>query len=185
MASKNHITADYVRQALEYNQATGKFHWRERPVQHFQDGKQSAAHNRAAWNGKHAGMVAGTVYDGARIKITLDGRRYLAHRLAWLWMKGKWPADQIDHHDVDPSNNRWLNLREATNGQNAHNTRAHRDNTSGFKGVYWHKLAGKWQAQIMHNGKNIHIGLFDTREEAAAARAIISAKLHGEFARAA
>jgi hypothetical protein len=90
---------------------------------------------------------------------------------------------QVDHIDSDGLNNRRLNLREATGSQNQHNQRLAKHNTSGLKGVTWHKAAGKWQAQIKLKGKQRFLGLHATLEAAHATYAAASAALHKEFGR--
>lgn len=93
------------------------------------------------------------------------------------------PNIKIDHRDTDGLNNKRNNLREATQAQNLMNRGATSKSTSGMKGVTWNKDRNKWQAQIMANRKNNHLGLFEDKE--AAARAYDAAALihHGEFAR--
>jgi len=91
----------------------------------------------------------------------------------------------VDHRDSDGLNNRRGNLRAATRSQNNHNSRVRTDNTSGIKGVVWHKPRGKWAARIKLNGKNRHLGLFRCPTAAALAYAKASRALHGEFGRVA
>ena len=96
------------------------------------------------------------------------------------------PADlHVDHIDCDPLNNRRSNLRLATNSQNQWNSKRYRNNTSGFKGVSFHKNNNKWAANIQHNGKQRHLGNFDSPEEAHAAYCKAAEEFFGEFARAA
>lgn len=92
------------------------------------------------------------------------------------------PSILVDHKDNNGLNNARLNLRPATQQQNLCNRPATRKNTSGYKGVFWHKKAGKWMAQIKGQGKLKYLGLFLTREEAAAAYDAAAQELHGEFA---
>lgn len=88
-----------------------------------------------------------------------------------------------DHRDGDGLNNQDENLRVCTRAENGHNRRKDRDNTSGYKGVSWHKGQEKWNASIRVNGKGIHIGSFDDKELAARAYDRAALELHGEYAK--
>jgi hypothetical protein len=90
---------------------------------------------------------------------------------------------RADHINGNGCDNRRGNLRPATPQQNVFNQKLRVTSTSGFKGVTWNKRYGKWQAQIGHNGKNKHIGLFVNLEEAARAYDAKARELFGEFAR--
>jgi hypothetical protein len=105
---------------------------------------------------------------------------YLAHRLAWFYMKGEWPPVTVDHEDLDKSNNRWLNLRLATSAEQSHNTPVRR---KGLKGVWLDKRVGRWSAEICHQGKRTYLGMFDTEEVAHAAYRKAAAGLFGNFVR--
>jgi hypothetical protein len=115
--------------------------------------------------------------------LSIDGRQYAAHRLAWLHMTGEWPPADIDHANGDPGDNRWNNLRAATRAQNISNGRKRSTNTSGFKGVSWRSAKEKWQAAITVNGLKRFLGYFDDPAEAHAAYVRAAEKYHGEFAR--
>ena len=118
--------------------------------------------------------------------VWVDGRVCLVHRLVWVWVTGQDPASlHIDHIDRQGTNNAWHNLRLATVSQNLGNACRHRDNTSGFKGVYRDSESSRWVARITFHYKGIHLGYFDTPEEAHAAYMAAAERLHGEFARAA
>jgi len=185
MAYLTDITAERLREVLSYDPETGEFRWRERPVENFRNGAHTAAHTCARCNTRWAGKNAGAFNTDGYRRITIDGCLYHAHRLAWVMMTGNWPPAQIDHRDLDKANNRFDNLRLATNSQNGHNCGAYSNNTSGVKGVSWRKQRGKWGAEITHNGKRFFLGYFDTRAEAAAAYAKAAVDLHGDFARVA
>lgn len=116
------------------------------------------------------GVPAGYVQKRGNIAISVLGKAYKAHRLAWLYMTGDWPKDQIDHINGDPTDNRWSNLREVDNMENTRNVGIPKNNTSGVMGVWWHKQNKKWCAEIKVNYKKISLGLYKTIEEAAAAR---------------
>jgi hypothetical protein len=111
------------------------------------------------------GDVAGTIKDGYR-RVNVYGELYLAHRLIWLMVHGKFPVDMLDHINGNGLDNHISNLREATNQQNMQNqTKPQSGNKSGFLGVSLHKK-GRFRADLSIDGKTIYIGLFDTPEEA-------------------
>lgn len=127
------------------------------------------------------GTVAGSKMIRGNHSIGLEYRRYASHRLAWLYMTGEWPQQEIDHIDGDALNNKWSNLRLATSGQNKQNQhRPRRDNTSGYMGVYRHGVTHDgspiWRARIDIDGKRKHLGLFDSPELAYSA--YLNAKRH-------
>lgn len=166
------LTADRLRKLLHYDPMTGDFRWRV------------AISNRIPiWS--IAGTTCRRQGKPAYRQIRIDGRFYLAHRLALLHVTGRWPEDRIDHENLDGMNNRWSNLRPATQSQNMANRRAPANNTSGFKGVYWHKPSGRWMAAITFRRKSVHLGYFSTPETAHAAYAAKAKELFKEFARAA
>lgn len=90
---------------------------------------------------------------------------------------------EVDHRSGDGLDNRRKNLRLATVAQNRRNQRTGKANTSGIKGVSWHKRVKRWAANITVNGKALHLGYHDTKELARAAYAAASAEHHGEFGR--
>lgn len=165
------LTAEFLRSILRYDAETGDFVW---------IGKSSKFFNE-----QYLGQTAGSVALSGHIIIEICGRCYKAHRLAWFYVYGVWPAKFLDHKDGDPANNRLSNLREATRNQNAHNRKMGRDNTSGFKGVFWHPQTQKWRARIWCDRKGHSLGLHETAEMAHEACEEARKRLHGEFARAA
>jgi hypothetical protein len=150
--AKTDLTAQRLRELLHYDPETGVFRWLVRPSNRVRVG--SIAGSR----GKHY------------IEIGVDGLNFFAHRLAWLYMLGAFPIDGIDHRDRDRYNNRWGNLRPATQKQNGENLSLRRDNSSGLRGVNWIPAKGKWRARIVHNRTDIHLGMFQTKELALEAR---------------
>lgn len=125
-----------------------------------------------------AGMSAGTVRHGY-ITITVNQRFYMAHRLAWFYVHGVWPDQEVDHRDVCPTNNAIANLRLANRSMNVQNIRtARRTNmSSGLLGAHLHRC-GRWMANIGINGKMKYLGLFDTKEEAHEAYLNAKRRLH-------
>ena len=162
------LTAAQLRALLDYNPLTGTFTWRDR-----QDIRPSA-------NSLRRGTVAGTRMKRGYIHIGINRRFHYAHRLAWLYVHGSIPTDEIDHINEDKSDNRISNLRIADHGPN--NIRSKARATSGAIGVY---PAGdsRWQAQLQWEGTVHYLGCFATIEEAKAARDAAARRLHGEFHR--
>lgn len=119
------------------------------------------------------------------IQIQIDGKNFMAHRLAFLWMNGKWPDDRTDHKDLVKNNNAWVNLRECTHSQNRANVSQEARNTSGYKGVHWHTVMGMWCASIKKNGITYKLGYFATAYEGHLVYIAKAKELFGEFARAA
>lgn len=115
------------------------------------------------------GRVAGSINKKGYIKINLNGKKYFAHRLAWLYVYGVWPENQIDHKDTIKHHNWISNLRNVTNSENMQNQiKAKCHNKTGFLGVSLHPH-GKYTAQIVIGGRKKHIGQFLTPELAHAA----------------
>lgn len=140
--------------------------------------------NSGVFTWKKDSAVAGCKTPYGYVLIGVDGALYLAHRLAWLWVTGNWPAVLIDHKNRIRDDNRWDNLREANKAQNAANSLVRSTSKSGIKGVSWCKATRKWRATITVNGKQRSLGRH-TRVEAAA-EAYRNAELaeFGEFAAA-
>ena len=104
------------------------------------------------------GKILGAETDAGYWRIQLNSQRWYAHRLAWLYMTGKWPAGEIDHIDGSPRNNKWANLREATRSENSHN-RIPSD------GVYWDSKRKVWRTTIQVNGCRKYLGSSTNKED--------------------
>lgn len=164
---KTELTQERLKELLDYDPDTGAFTW----LQDAPRGKTKT--------GDRAGCYRPEGYH----VIGIRRRRYRSHRLAWLWIHGVWPSASLDHINGDPSDNRLVNLREASYPQNAHNAKLRKDNTSGYKGVFWVNHCMKWGAQFVLMGNNIYLGLFENKLDAVTAVRSAREKYHGEFAR--
>lgn len=165
---KPSLTLERLKQVYLYVPETGEFLRLEETISRGWKAKVGAA----------AGSNSGERYT----RIGIDGQVYRAHRLAWFYMTGAWPENGVDHIDVDPANNRWANLRAATQSQNAVNTRKRRDNTSGFKGVS-KTASGTWQAVIWVRKKKLCLGTFPTPQEAFEAYQLAAEEHFGKYHR--
>jgi hypothetical protein len=137
--------------------------------------KETVAHN--AMKGTEAGNTNNVT--GYRV-VQIKGRFFRVHRIIYYLHYGVWPGDfQIDHMDGDKLNNKPENLRLVTNKQNHKSYREpHKNSTSKYRGVYWHKASNKYMARIRNNGKLIYLGLF-TCEKGAALAYNIAAEGYG------
>lgn len=133
--------------------------------------------------GKRAGQRADRGDPNSYYFVCAFGQKVLAHRLAWMYVHGALPANQIDHIDGDKTNNRLSNLRACTQSQNLANRPPQRNSTSGLKGAYFDKRGGRWHSVIGVNGKLKRLGVFDTAEAAHAAYVAAAVEIYGEFAR--
>ena len=147
------LTHERVRQLFHYNPQTGVLKWKVSPRANVKVDQ-------------HAGSVDGN----GRLMVQVDYTSYHSGRLIWFWMMGVWPVGMVDHKDRNPLNNRWSNLREVTQRVNAQNRSLNSNNKSGVRGVYWNNQMHKWHAQIAKDRKKIHLGLFDSFDDAVLAR---------------
>ena len=99
--------------------------------------------------------------------LSLLGKAHKEHRVAFLYMTGKWPTMEVDHINQIKDDNRWCNLRDVSRLINAQNRSKYRNNTSGHTGVSWNKSRNKWHVLCSANGEHVYGGLFDDKEEAA------------------
>ena len=177
MAIKTLPPRSLLRELLDYSPVSGEFTWRPRPREMFR-----TEHSFRLWNTRYAGKIAGNLAPAGHRVVAVAHIQYRSHRLVWLYVHGEPVPDVIDHIDGDRLNNRFTNLRAATKSENSANMRIRSSNTTGIKGV-GALPNGRFRARIMVNFKQVHLGRFDTLEEAAKARFDAAVRLHGAFAK--
>lgn len=150
------LTQSRLRQLLSYDPETGVWIWLN-PPNH---------------NTRLKGKVAGNRRKDGYLRIRIGGAHYYSSQLACLYMTGKFPEEEMDHEDRDPSNDKWSNLRPATSSQNKYN-----QERSGIRGVY--RSGNKWMVMV---GRHNYLGLFDNVEDALIARDAEAVRLGGPFA---
>lgn len=134
--------------------------------------------------GVKVGSVAGNENSKGYVRVKVNGVLYLAHRIIYYMSTGVDPiCDEVDHADGNPRNNNPSNLRVATHGQNQQNGGVYKNNSAGYRGVYWHSQHKKYAAVIQHNKKRVHIGLYKNKEDAATAYNDAAKSMFGKFAR--
>ncbi len=158
------LTAERAREVLAYDPETGVLRWKV-----------------SLHRGAKQGQVAGKSNKRGYLHLCIDHKGYLAHRVAWLIFYGVWP-DELDHQNQNKGHNAILNLRNSSRSQNMANVSINANNTTGFRGVCWHKQAKRFLASIRFKRRAIHIGLYDTPEEAHKAYKAKARELFGEFA---
>lgn len=159
------LTQERLKHLLHYNPDTGVFTWLSKPSRRI-----------------NSGSIAGRIKPKkGYVEIGISGRIYLAHRLAWLYIYGTWPKEQVDHINGIRNDNRIKNLRLATTSQNQWNKKMQKNNTSGIKGVSWDNQRGKWIAQCWLFGKHHKIGRFSSIDDADRAIRQFREKHQGEF----
>lgn len=170
---RNDLTAEFVRSILDYDPETGVFRWKERPEY------------PQKWNTRYAGTVAGAVSSNhryVRLQIRIEEMMYKAHRIAWLYFYGEWPANDIDHIDGNAINNKISNLRCCTKVQNSANSKG-KSRCGLPKGVDYSMARKKYRARISMSGSDHHLGYFDDPQSAHLAYCDASKRIHGEFSR--
>ena len=144
------LTKAELKEYLNYDPDTGEFNWIK---------KKS--------NRTKLFIKIGYLELNGNLRIEFGGKKYLSHRLAWLYMTGEWPKYVIDHVNGNPSDNRWCNLRDVTHQINMHNRRKSQSNSK-LKtiGVSFYKANDSYTAQIVVNKKKIHLGYFKDKSKA-------------------
>jgi hypothetical protein len=161
MNFRNDVTVEQLKAKVSYDPDTGVFIWKKHKIK------------------EKIGTIAGST-DELYTKIFINSRSYLAHRLAWLYVYGTWPKDQLDHKDRNKKNNRISNLRECGYSENCYNQVRHKG-ISGYHGVGLDKVRNQYFAKIMINREETWLGYFDKPE--LASKAYLEAYINnaGEF----
>lgn len=163
------ITIEQAFLLIKYFPETGAFQWNER-LPHIVQMYGGDPKSCGMWNTRYLHKPVGTLNSKGYLVTRIMGRAYKLHRLAWFMVHAEW-AEEIDHINGDKSDNRIANLRSVTRAENMKNKPKYKQNSSGVIGVGWHKTTNKWIAKIRINGRDYHLGIFETIEGAAAARA--------------
>jgi hypothetical protein len=163
------LTQSILKELLHYNPDTGIFTWKHRDQKWFKTYRSFCS-----GNARYAEKVAGVSVlsrEGKRyIHIMALGKDYLAHRIAWVYISGEWPEDEIDHIDGNGENNKLINIRSVSRLENNKNKRLPSTNKSGVMGVHWHKRDQHWRAEIKVKQKTINLGGFKDINDAIKAR---------------
>lgn len=155
------LTQERLREVLKYDPVVGEFRW------------------RIDIGTGRIGVVAGCLDGKGYLVIKIDRKKYYGSQLAFLYMTGKFAIPTADHKDRNPSNTQWTNLREATRRQNIINSKP--TGRSGLKGASWSEAGQKWKSSVKTNGRRIHLGYFETAEEAHHAYMDAARRFYGEF----
>ena len=151
-SKEKNITQERLKEVLNYDPKTGIFMWR-------------VGHNRIK-----AGNIAGTLHVDGYIQIRIDGKLYMAHRLAFLFMDGYFPEFDVDHKNRVRNDNRWVNLRHVSRSCNLRNCSLSKANKCGVTGVKPNENSTSYKVYITIMGKRLHLGCFNTLVEAARTR---------------
>lgn len=161
MKPKTELNISNLRKILKYDPISGDFSWIASRAGRFKPGAR-----------------AGYKRPNGYVRINFNGSLYYAHRLAWLFVHDRWPSNEIDHIDGDPSNNRIENLREATRAENCQNVKASAKSASQLLGAHYDSISERWLSQIAIDGRNIALGFFNSAEEAHTAYKTAKRKYH-------
>ena len=159
------ISQEMLKERLCYDPESGDWTWVNHP-----------------WFKSYAGRpVAGSRDIDGYARVSINDKNVKLHRLAFLYMTGEMPPDEVDHINGDKTDNSWCNLRLACRAENGQNIRDSGRNKSGVIGVDWNKAEGKWHVRVMANGVRHSGGYFNSLEKATAKRNFLVERLHKEF----
>lgn len=186
LKAESKVTPAELQELLSYDPETGLFLWKPRPLKFCVEGsgRYTRERNKTVFDSNYAGEPALTAYNTAGyLRGNIFGRGLLAHRAAFACMLGRWPTGQVDHINGVRDDNKWVNLREATNQQNQWNSSSAKGSSSQYIGVSWDKKSRKWRAYISPENKIVNLGYFDCEKTAAQARDRAAREMFGEYAR--
>lgn len=173
---KPNIDVAILKTLIDYNPETGAFFWKERTILKPQD---------KVWNKRFANKQTGylaNIHGFKCVQIRIHDKLYRAHRIAWAYVNGDWPKEEIDHINLDPTDNRIVNLRLADRSQNECNKKIRIDNKLGVKGVFFDENRKKYMVQLKFKNNKIRKRVSTLEEERDLYAALVS-KFHGEFGR--
>lgn len=146
------LTQSELKSLLTYNPQTGIFIW------NISRGKQKK------------GNIAGSLNGKGYLRIIINSKEYLSHRLVFLYMNGKMPTEEVDHINRNKIDNRYLNLRLVSHKENHLNKGVFRNNKVGLSGIEFNKAKNQWRVRIQKDKKRYFLGYFDDLEVAKEAR---------------
>lgn len=161
MGIAERVSHDRLKEILSYEPSTGTFIWLKPSGRRVKVGDVARSKDSAGY-----------------FRVMVDNQSYRLHVLAWFYVHGVWPEHEVDHINRCRSDNRIENLRCVTRSQNQQNMWRGNQNTSGYRGVSWHRQAQKWGAKIMVGYKGISLGLYDDVMDAARAYREAAKKYH-------
>lgn len=145
------LTQDYLKSILYFDPLNGIFYWKiKRP-------------------NINIGQTASNIGKNGYVRISINNKRHYAHRLAWLYIYGELPINCIDHINRIKTDNRIENLRAVNKSENAQNASLRKNKIVELRGVAFYKNTDKYRARIRFKGKEMHLGIFQTKEQAYAA----------------
>lgn len=171
------FSQEYLRECFDYDPESGALVWKHRPVSHFKN--EAGA---VSFNSRFAGRPVTNVGKNGYITMSICDHPYLAHRVIWKLVTGRDPVEMIDHIDGNRANNRWENLREATRQQNCMNRTVGSKSATGVSGVRFEPKTGRYIVAVSVRNRSVHVGCFDTLDDAIVARKNALALHYGEFA---